>query len=143
MTRSQFRFLVVANQLFILASIAVPEITDPWMMPPELKAYLDMDASVLNVATTFSDVPFWVARVNIAMGVIAAIGLCFGKRWGRTLYLLVFIASLITTFLWETFVSTPLTTFVSYLATITEGMILGLAYFSHIRRIFEPAEEAL
>jgi ABC-type proline/glycine betaine transport system permease subunit len=111
------------------------------MMPPELQAYLAMDASVLNVATTFSDVPFWVARVIIAIGVVAAIGLCFGKPWGRTLYLLTFLASLITTFLWEYFVSTALSVVVSYVATITEGMILGLAYFSHIRRIFEPSEE--
>jgi hypothetical protein len=141
MTRSQFRFLVVANQLLILASLIVPEITDHWLMPPELQAYLDMDASVLNVATNSSGVPFWVARIIIAIGVIAAIGLCFGKQWGRTLYLLTFIASLITTFLWEVFISTPLSSFVSYLATITEGMILGLAYFSHIRRMFEPSEE--
>lgn len=141
MTRSQFRFLVVANQLLVLASLVVPEITDRWMMPPELQAYIAMDASVLNVATTFSDVPFWVARVIVAIGVVAAIGLCFGKPWGRTLYLLTFLASLITTFLWEYFVSTALSVVVSYVATITEGMILGLAYFSHIRRIFEPSEE--
>lgn len=141
MTRSQFRLLVVANQLLILASIVVPEITDRWLMPSELQAYIAMDASVLNVATTLSDVPFWVARVIVAIGVVAAIGLCFGKPWGRTLYLLTFIASLITTFLWEYFVSTALSVVVSYVATITEGMILGLAYFSHIRRIFEPSEE--
>jgi len=141
MTRSQFRFLVVANQLLILASLVIPEITDHWLMPPDLQAYLDMDASVLNVATTSSGVPFWVARIIIAMGVIAAIGLCFGKPWGRTLYLLTFIVGLITTFLWEFYVGTGLSTFLSYLVTITEGMILGLAYFSHIRRIFEPVEE--
>ena len=112
-------------------------------MPPDLQAYIDMDASVLNVETTLDDVRFWVARVVIAMGVVAAIGLCFGKPWGRTLYLLTFIVGLITTFLWEFYVGTGLSTFLSYLVTITEGMILGLAYFSHIRRIFEPAEEVL
>ena len=141
MTRSQFRLLVVANQFLILATLVVPAVTDQWLMPPELKAYFDIDASVLDLATALDYLPFWVARAVIAVGIIAAIGLCYGKRWGRTLFLLTFIISLTTTFLSETFVSTAPTVFFSYLATVTEGMILALAYFSHIRRIFEPAEE--
>jgi hypothetical protein len=144
MTRSQFRFLVVANQLLLLATIVVQQITDRWL-PPELRAYFGIDESVLNVQITsitpFSDVPYWVGIVLIVTGVIGSIGMCFGKRWGRTLYLLTFIASLGSTLLTPFYLNTGTTVFVSYLVGTTEGMILGLAYFSHIRRLFVPAEE--
>ena len=109
MTRSQFRFLVVANQLLLLASNVIPVVTDEWLLPPDLKSYFDMDASVLNVGATSGDVPFWVARGLVATSLIAAIGLCFGKPWGRTLYLLTFVVGLVTMFLWEFYVGTALT----------------------------------
>jgi hypothetical protein len=133
MSRSQFRFLVVVNQLLIIAMIPVQEISEQLMLPQS-----GAGTSVLEQGIApFTDIPYWVGNAILIAGFIAAIGLCYGKRWGRTLFLLTTVAVLFSTFLNDFFVSTSWSGFVSYLACITDGMILGLAYFSHIKRMFE------
>lgn len=140
MTRSQFRLLVVINQLLILVSVAVQEVTDK-SFPPELKSYLGIDESVLSTQGTGFTGLHWVAWVIILAGVIASVGLCFGKRWGRELYLLTCLTALCTTLTTPVHIYSAWTGFVSYLVGTTEGMILGLAYFSHVKRMFQHSEE--
>lgn len=144
MTRSQFRLLVVINQLLIFGAVAVQEVTDK-SLPPELRSFLGIDTSVLDTQITsitpLSNVPYWVGTLLLFTGVIAAVGLCLGKRWGKTLYLLTALASLLGTLMTDFYINTGWTAFVSYMAGTTEGIILGLAYFSHIRRIFDVPEE--
>ena len=133
-SRSQFRFLVLINQLLAFLSLFVQRITDE-TLPPELKSYLGIDQSVFNAQPVdFFD--WWWASI-LVLSVVASIGLCFGKRWGRTLFLLTTVASVVNTLFGGIYVDTGWTVFVSYLAGITEGMILGIAYFSHVRRMFE------
>ena len=145
MTRNQFRLLVVINQLLILASIMVQEVTDR-SLPPELRSYLGIDESVLNTQMTavapLSDVPYWLGTAIIVIGLVASFGLYLGKRWGRSLFFLTFVASLLVTLLTPVYIDTGWTVFVSYLVGITEGMILGLAYFSHVKRMFDNPEES-
>ena len=140
MSRNQFRFLVVINQLLILTAVVVQEITDR-SLPPELKSYLGIDESVLTSeitrVTLLSDVPYWLI---ILVGLIASFGLYLGKRWGRSLFLLTFVAALLVTLLTPVYINTGWTAFVSYLVGTTEGMILGLAYFSHVKRMFDNRE---
>ena len=140
MTRSQFRLLVVVNQLLLFGAIGVQEITDK-SLPPELRTFFGIDDSVLTPQITsitpLTDLPYWVGTVLLMTGVVASIGLCFGKKWGRSLYLLTAIGSLVSTLLTDFYVNTGGTAFVSFLVGTTEGMILGVAYFSHIRRMFE------
>lgn len=91
MSRNQFRLLVVINQLLIVGAVVVQEISDK-SLPPELKNYLGIDDSVLNTQITsitpLSDVPYWFGTVLLFVGVIASVGLFFGKGWGRKLFLL-------------------------------------------------------
>ena len=144
MTRNQFRLLVVINQLLILVSVVVQEVTDR-SLPPELRSYLGIDESVLNAQMTgvppLTDWPYWVGTVIIVIGLIASFGLYLGKRWGRSLFLLTLLAVLVTTFLLPVYITTAWTSFVSSLVGITDGMILGLAYFSHVKRMFDNAED--
>ena len=144
MSRSQFRLLIVINQLLFFGSVAVQEVTDK-SLPPELKSYLGIDSSVLNPlvvdAGLLTDVPYILGNLLLLTGLIASVGMCFGKKWGRSLYLVTFVAALAMTFMTDVNISTAWTSFVLYLATFTEGMILGLAYFSHVRRMFETTEE--
>ena len=135
MSRSQFRFLVVLNQLLIIASLPVQEISEQSMMPQ-----LRTGNSVLNQQglPPLTDIPYWVGTAIIVIGVVAAIGLCYGKRWGRTLYLMIAVAALMSSFLTDVYVNTSWTGFIAYLVGTTEGMIIGLAYFSHLKRMFEP-----
>ena len=144
MSRNQFRLLVVMNQLLILASMVVQEITDRFL-PPELRSYLGIDESVMNTqitgVTSLSDVPYWIGTAIILIGLVAALGLYLGKRWGRSVFLLNCLATLLVTLLTDFYVSTGWTSFVSYLVAITDGMILGLAYFSHVKRMFDKPED--
>lgn len=75
------------------------------------------------------------------MGLAASVGLCLGHRWGRTLFLVTFVTALLTTPFTEFYLSTGWTAFVAYLAGMTEGMIIALAYFSPVRRMFEKSDE--
>jgi hypothetical protein len=146
MSRHQFRLLVVLNQFLIVAAIVVQEITDG-SLPPELRSYLGIDESVLDTqivsVTPLSDVPYWLGIVVILMGLAASIGLCLGKRWGRSLFVVTFVVALVTTLFTDFYLNTGWTAFVSYLAGSTEGMIIALAYFSPVRRMFKRSEETL
>ena len=141
MSRNQFRLLVVINQLLVLASFVVREITDR-SLPPELRSYIGIDQSVLNPQSVMplSDGPYWVGMAIVFIALIASFGLYLGKRWGRTLFLLMSVAALLSTLLTEVYIDAGWTVFVSYLLSVTDGMILGLAYFSHIRRMFHDPE---
>lgn len=138
MSRSQFRMLVVINQLLVLLGMFVQRITDP-SLPPELKNYLGIDQSVLapQISTPLTDFSAWLPTVILVVGVVAALGLCFGKGWGRTLFLLATITNVVSALWWGLYVDTGWTVFVGSLIGITEGMILALIYFSHVKRMFE------
>ncbi len=137
MSRSQFRFLVLINQLLVLMSYFIGTLSDE-SLPPELKSYFGIDQSVFEAQASGLDFFDWWLPLLLVSGVIGAIGLCFGKRWGRTLYLLTTVASLVgVLFGGGIYVNASWSVFVGALTTITEGMILGIAYFSHVRRMFE------
>ncbi|HKU73824.1 MAG TPA: hypothetical protein VJR02_07895 [Pyrinomonadaceae bacterium] len=144
MSRNQFRLLVVINQLLIFGAVVVQEITDN-SLPPELKNYLGIDESVLNTqitsVTPLSDVPYWFGTVLLFVGAIASVGLFFGKGWGRKLFLLNWVAMLMLTLATQVYINTGWTAFVSYLAGTTDGMILALIYFSHVKRMLENAND--
>lgn len=141
MSRNQFRLLVVINQLFVLAGFLVREVTDS-SLPPELRGYLGIDQSVLNTQPIIplDDGLYWLAMAIVFIAFIASFGLYFGKRWGRMLFLLTAVAALLTTLLTDVYIDSGWTVAVSYLVGITDGMILGLVYFSHLRRMFQDPE---
>jgi hypothetical protein len=114
-------------------------------LPPEIASCLGISKSVLDTEitrTALTEVRYWVAMAIVVAGVVASIGLCFGQRWGRTLYLLTFVAALVDMLMTDFSVSTGgAAAFLNYLVGTTEGMIVGLAYFSHIRRMFQASDE--
>jgi hypothetical protein len=135
MSRSQFRFLVVINQLLFLMGYFIQPMTDE-TLPPELRSF-GSGQSVFETQASGFDFFDWWGPLLLVAGVIGAIGLCFGKRWGRTLFLLTAAAAAVGTLFGGFYVDTGWTVFVGSIAGITEGMILGIAYFSHVRRMFE------
>ena len=142
MTRQQFRLLVIANQLLMFAGYIVRDMTDGFL-PPELQSYAFASLSVLDdgFASAADEVLFWFWRAADLASVAAAIGLCLARRWGRTLYLICFCVSVLGTFLlYHITVSTNWPGLLFSLYGTTEGMILGLAYFSHLKRMFDQAE---
>lgn len=143
MSRRQFRLLVIFNQLLVFAGYAVRDITDA-QLPPELLPYTFGDVSVFegaDGASFFSgQFTYLLWRAIDVLTLAAAVGLCLGRKWGRTLYLACYVTSLFAVLLTPFYVSAHWPGFVFMLYGTTEGMILALAYFSHLRRMFERDE---
>lgn len=138
MSRHQFRLFVVLHQLFILASLIVYEMTVD-SLPPELSGYLGVGGSVVedpdggNLSSGFTD---WLYYALLFLSVIASLGLFMFQHWGRVLFMFCTILFVLTTPIYESYVSTGWSATLSYVASLFEGMILALVFFSHLRRLF-------
>ena len=143
MSRQQFRLLVIANQLLLFAGYVVRDLTDVYL-PPELQEYLFTGRSVMDGAEAgdfFSEQNVYALWVVIdIVGIAGAVGLCLGRRWGRTFYLACYVSTLFAGLLTPFHVSSRWPGFIFLLYGTTEGMILALAYFSHLRRMFRRDE---
>ena len=144
MTRNQFRILVVLNQLLVLAAVVVVEMFER-SFPAEMRSDPGTDVSVMNpeslTAASVSYVHSWFGTAILFVGLTAAVGLFFGQRWGRTLFLLNCVATLFFSFSEQIYLSNNWSVFVSYLASLSDGAILALAYFSHVKRIFDKPRD--
>ncbi len=139
MSRQQFRLLVVTSQILLFAMYPLGAVTDS-LLAPELAGQLGIDPSVMEGeagAGPFPDDPLYLLSLAVNfVTLVAAAGLFYGKRWGRTLFLVCFAASLVVIALTPVHVSAGLTAALGAIYGTLEGMILGLAYFSHLRRMF-------
>ncbi|HEX5706818.1 MAG TPA: hypothetical protein VFX96_05965 [Pyrinomonadaceae bacterium] len=131
MSRHQFRLLVVVNLLLLFGNHFVHDAT-LGLLPPELQDYAGGGPSLLEAQW-----PYYFMLGLDFLTVAAAVGLCLGRRWGRTLYLACFVVSISATLMSPFHFSTAWSSLVGALFGTTEGMILALAYFSHLRRMFE------
>jgi hypothetical protein len=143
MSRQQFRLLVVAHQLLIFGGLVVYEMTAR-ALPPDLAQYVDVGRSVVEDEgggwlRSFDD---WLYYALTAASLVGSLGMCLFKKWGRTLFLLCTLVWLFTSPVSEFYVQTGWSSMVGYAATLLEGMIIALAYFSHVRRLFARAEAA-
>ena len=140
MSRHQFRFLVVANQLLSFGWWWVRDLSAD-AIPAELISYFEMDESVMGVPAGdgmfAGDLLYNISIILTFLCVVAAVGLCLAHRWGRNLFFFCFVVELSLSPLTPFYISTGWRSLVGYLYTITQGMILALMYFSHLRRMFE------
>ena len=146
MTRQKFRLLVVFNQLCVFGGPLVDEAAEG-AIPEELRGYFAPDQSVLSTPADFDpifgDLPYTLSVGLMVLGVVGAAGLCFGQNWGRRLYVFCIVCEIGLAPLSPYYIGTGWGGVVSYLYTITAGMILALAYFSPVRRMFpRESEEA-
>ena len=145
MTRQQFRILLVASQVLLFAMYPVGALTDS-MLPAEPAGPFDTEASIMEGyggrGPAFYDDPLNLASLAVNFATLAAaVGLFYARRWGRTLYLLSFVASLFVMALTPFYLNAGLTVALGSLYGTSEGMILGLVYFSHLRRMFGRGDE--
>jgi hypothetical protein len=129
--------------VFVFASLIVYEMT-VGSLPPELSGYMGVGGSVVtepdgsSLSSGFSD---WLYYALLCLSLVASLGLFLFQRWGRFLFLLSTILFLVTTPLYESYVNTGWSAMVGYPATLFEGMIIALIFFSHLRRPFTEARD--
>ncbi len=141
--RRNFRILVVASQILTIGITVVDYVTHSWL-PPELLGYLSRYETVLipdrySAIDLLFDIPF---LVQTFLGILAAVGLILFRSWGRPVFLVYIAASLVVTVLAGHYIGTGWTLVVGYLASLAEGAIMALIYFSPIRKMFGPQNES-
>jgi hypothetical protein len=142
MSRHQFRLLLVLYQTFVFASLIVYEMTIG-SVAPELGGYLDggsvvEEAGRGGLSSGYID---WLYYVHLFASLVASLGLFLFQSWGRPLFLLCVIFYVLTTPGNESYVNTGWASALGYLASLFEGMILALIFFSHLRRLFTEQGE--
>lgn len=143
MSRHQFRILVVLHQSFVFLSLIVYEMT-VGTLPPELSGYLGVGGSVVTepdgggLLSGFED---WLYYVLLLFSLVGSLGLFLFQSWGRPVFLLGTILFVLTTPLYDSYVNTGWAAALGYPATLCEGMILALIFFSHLRRPFTEARD--
>jgi hypothetical protein len=142
MSRHQFRLLLVLYQVCVFASLIVYEMTIGSVVP-ELGGYPDGGSVVgepdgSSLSGGYVD---WLYYVHLFASLVASLGLFLFQSWGRPLFLLCSIFYVLTTPVYDSYVNTGLASMLGYLASLCEGMIIALIYFSHLRRLFdEPGD---
>ena len=145
MTRQRFRLLVLFNQLCSFGWFLV-DAAAQGTIPEELRAGFGLDQSVLSTPAdyhpVYGDLLYTVFVGVTVLGAVSAAAICFGRNWGRRLYVFCIACELLITPLTPYSISTGWGGLVGYLYTVTTGMILALVYFSPVRRMFprEPDE---
>lgn len=144
MSRQQFRLLVVLSQFLFYGTMLTQSLTDG-ALPPELLDFVTAEPSLLDGGAGGDAPNAWLADVLLAVtsvaSLIAAVGLCLGRAWGRRLFLVCFLLSFAPVALTPVYVDTSWTVLLASLYGASEGMILALVYFSHLRRMFDGDED--
>lgn len=144
MTRHKFRFLVLFNQLCSFGWYLAEEAAQG-AIPEELRAVFGLDQSVLatpaDYDTAYGDLPYTVFVGVTLLGAVGAAGMCLGRNWGRRLFVFCLAIEVALTPLTPYSIATGWGGFVSYLHSISAGMVLALVYFSPVRRMFPRESE--
>lgn len=136
--RRNFQTLVVFHQLLLFATIVVQSLTDSWLAP-EVRSFLGIESSVLDDAAgevaqgQFMPILWWSVTL---ISVLASVGVVLFRRWGRTLFVLVSVVSLLLVPFEGLYVDVGLTVLVGSVACLIEGMIIALMFFSPLRKMF-------
>jgi len=139
MTRQQFRLLLFVNQFLMVGLHVVSGMADG-LLPPEFQGADSPSVfdPPLSPLTAPEQAPYLYTVAVDLLTLVAAAGLFAGRCWGRTLYLLCFVAIAASPLAPPFSVNTWWDGLVGYLYSVTQGAVLALVYFSHLRRMFEP-----
>jgi uncharacterized membrane protein len=130
MTKTLFRCIVGGNIALLVASAAVLLLVDK-VLPPELRGWVEVQSnSEWAVLDTFV--------VGMAViSVVASVGLLFFARWSRPVYAASSVAVIATGLFTGPLVSTAIEASLSDAILLYDGVVIGVAYFSDVRRCFE------
>lgn len=137
MLRRNFQIIVASSQILAIVLLVVMYVTES-SLPPELLGYLSGYETILvpdrySILELSTNIPFLIER---SLGILAVVGLIRFKAWGKSVFLIYLGVELILMVLSGPHVSTGWTSFVGYIYSVVEGVILALIYFSPIRKMF-------
>lgn len=131
---NQFRMLIFVTQILILKSYVLPstvpnDILDAVYGPP------GTGVPILG-ALTLPDVLYYATMSLDVLSFLAAIGLLFFQRWGRTLWVVVLLARAFVYALTPMSVGSGVDGAFVYLIDILAGIVLAMSYFPSLRQKF-------
>ena len=132
--RSTLRWLVIVEILLTAFSGAVSFLQTPFL-PPALQQFERESFSSFGIRELLL---LCLAAPLLILSLIAWIALLRGWRSGRTLYTIVWLAVAPLMLLLGPRVASALLSTVDAATSVIGGIILGLLYFSDIRRLYEP-----
>jgi hypothetical protein len=141
--KRNFQTLVVLYQFLIFASVILQSLTDNWLSP-EMRSYLGLESSVLDNAEDAASPSLTMYKLWWAVtltGLSASVGVVLFRPWGRILFVVVSVVSLLLVPFTELYVDVGWTVMVGSVAAIIEGMIIALMFFSPLRRLFKSSGE--
>lgn len=114
--------------LYVLA--AVISSFEEENLPEILRSYL---ASEYDKGMSAS---LWVGIAMLIAFVVGSIGVFRLKSWGRNLYVVLFSLGAVLFIFLAPIIETPISGSLSYLATASCGLVIGLLYFSSASKHF-------
>ena len=134
MTRKNFRILLVLSWLLVIAGVMASFITEK-TLPPELQSYLER---VENAPLTNSEIVLAVVDIAfIVFAVVLTVGLFRFRRWAKTLLPISYVLGLALIPGDGPYVESGWASFLFFLGSLVDGIILALVYFSPLREFFE------
>ncbi|HEY5754510.1 MAG TPA: hypothetical protein VIU34_01745 [Steroidobacter sp.] len=136
MTKNQFRSLVGASiALSLLSAIASVAIAPA--LPPELELWVTR-----HTESNLDTLDWFMVAVGTAY-LAATTGLFFFARWSRALYAVCVVVLIVCWCFTGPSVTTALETATRDAISLLDGLIIGLVYFSDVRRHFEKRPAGL
>jgi len=127
-----FRLLVAASAFLYLGWIVLPHL--PRAFIPEVRPLLEK--SGYGGADWVTAPWFYLGLGGAKM--LASLGLFMFLAWGRWLFLAATVVAIASIFFAGISVASPLDGLVGFVATLVDGAILGLAFFSPIAAQMRP-----
>ena len=129
-----YRGALIAEWVLALGAAAVAIATEP-LLPPELRDYLDRQASEPLTGRDLIEMAAGVVFLSLAAA--ATVGLFRFRRWGRRLFVALTLLGFVPIVAMGPTVETGAATAMAETATLLSGIILALVYGSPIRDRFD------
>ena len=129
MSKRLFRLLLILNWALFVVAIAAFFFTRA-QLPPQLRDYVESQPLSGNVGVAYD-------LLYIIVAVVAWVGVFRFKRWGRELFLAVYIVGLVEIPFGPAIVVTGWVYLVDSLINAVWGITIAAMYFSPIRGAFD------
>ena len=135
--RTYQRLLILSTVAYILGAVLM-YLPVPWSEEVmRVRAY-DGYGSIITATLGRLYTPIWLVLFTSAL--VARIGMYFLERWARTLFVAMYVVSIVIVLVHGVSVLTPLEGAVATVAALADGAILTFAYTEPLSHAFKTTE---